>query len=116
MLWHAAYLPASQGAMAMSERIQTKALPWVAFALVSAACIGLVYWGFRAQDDASPIQQLWLFYAPAWLLANMLFGGIHNAPAWSFFPSVVLAVVGQNLVLWRLCSWLSRHMQRWRGA
>ena len=102
--------------MPMSERIQTKALPWVAFSLASAAGIGLVYWGFGAQDAASPIQQLWLFYAPAWLLANMLFGGIHNAPAWSFFPSVVLAVVGQNLVLWRLCSWLWRHRQRWRGA
>ena len=100
----------------MSERIQTKALPWVAFSLASAAGIALVYWGFGAQDDASPVQQLWLFYAPAWLLANMLFGGIHNAPAWSFLPSVVLAVVGQNLVLWRLCSWLWRHVQRWRGA
>jgi hypothetical protein len=71
----------------------------ISFIIVSTLGVLLVLSVFY--DAASPLMRvLWVFYAPAWLISNGLFGGIHGAPAWALIPSIVIAVVGQNALLW----------------
>jgi hypothetical protein len=66
--------------------------------------VGAVYWAFSAEAPAI-VSVFWVFYAPAWLVSNGLFGGIHGAPAWSMLPSIVIAVFGQNLLVWLIVRW-----------
>lgn len=72
----------------------------------------MVYWAFSDRDAPNIVNAIWLFYAPIWILCNAMFGGIHGAPAWSFLPSVVMAVVGQNLILWLGARWIYLYGRR----
>jgi hypothetical protein len=103
--------------MPLAERLRGKtSLQLGAFSIVSALGIALVYWVFSDEQAPALVKTLWLFYAPAWVVSNAFFGGIHGAPAWSFLPSVVLAVVVQNLVLWLLVRWLLHRFPRRRPS
>ena len=55
---------------------------------------------------------VWIFYLPTWILTNAAFGGIHGAPAWSFIPSLVIAVVVQNALLWLIAYKLINHFKK----
>jgi hypothetical protein len=77
---------------------------------LSAMGIALVYGSLYPQAPDS-IKTAMLFYAPAWMFTNALFGGPQNASPWSYWPSIVLAVVGQNVLLWKLFYWLRTKMR-----
>ena len=88
-----------------------RTLYWGVFALwcaISIAGISFGIAGLAPNKEPGLAQAIWLFYAPAWILSNALFGGIHGAPAWSFWPSIVLAVLVQSGLIWALGSWLYR--------
>ena len=87
---------------------------WVAYSLVCALGSVTVYLGITDRAVPSIANAVWMFYLPAWLLCNGLFGGIHGAPAWSLVPSIVMAVCLQNLVIWKLVAWLMRWYKRLR--
>lgn len=92
----------------------TRSTPWriALFCGVSMLGVGAVHWVLLAEPPAI-VSVLWVLYAPAWLVSNGLFGGIHGAPAWSMFPSIVIAVFGQNLIIWLVVRWaLNRLAQR----
>jgi hypothetical protein len=72
--------------------------------IVSAAGVAMVFGALFPKAHASFTYAL-LFYGPAWLATNGLFGGPQNAPGWSYLPSMVLAVAGQNSVIWILVNW-----------
>jgi hypothetical protein len=74
-------------------------------AALSALGIGLVYGSLYPQAPGI-IKAVMLFYAPAWIFTNAVFGGPHDAPAWSYWPSIILAVVGQNALAWKLIIWV----------
>ena len=92
--------------MARRQRLQSASVQTGIFLVMSMLGIALVYRVFSDETAALPIKAAWLFYAPAWILCNAMFGGIHGAPAWSFWPSIFLAVVGQNIALWLAIRWL----------
>lgn len=48
---------------------------------------------------ASFLKYFWEAYAVSWLLVGVVFGGIHNAPAWSFIPTIAIAVLVQNTLI-----------------
>jgi hypothetical protein len=76
---------------------------WTAYLIASAlGCASIdASFAHEAPVAAIPIN---MFYMPVWLMANSFFGGIHGAPRWSFMPSIVIAVFGQNAIIW----WLTR--------
>ena len=92
----------------LSQPVQT-----AVFVAVSTLGATLASW---AANEASPsfLNAIWYFYGPAWVLVNAFFGGIHNAPSWSFFPSVAIAVFGQNLVLWLAWRWFFGRLEQRR--
>lgn len=55
---------------------------------------------------------VWIFYLPTWILTNAAIGGIHGAPAGSFIPSVVIAVVVQNSLIWLIVHKLINHFKK----
>jgi hypothetical protein len=78
---------------------------WLEFGavlLASLAMASYVHWGLNRFPLA---EGLMLFYFPAWLGVNAVFGGIHGAPAWSEIPSVAIAFIVQNVVLWYGAKW-----------
>ena len=84
----------------------------VAGLLLTASAVGIwSVWANLSADGPHLLYWAWLFYAPSWLVFNALFGGIHGAPTWTIMPSVVLAVVSQNLILYSLGRWLARRLR-----
>jgi hypothetical protein len=82
------------------------------FCLFSALGVSLVYLSVESHSSSFS-QFVWVIYAIPWLVVNALFGGIHNAPAWSFIPITVIAVVGTNFLVWylvaRIIGFVRRH-------
>lgn len=76
-----------------------------------AAGVAMVYGALFPRAHESCNYAL-LFYAPAWLATNALFGGPHNAPGWSYLPSIALAVAGQNAALWALITCARNKLNR----
>jgi hypothetical protein len=96
----------------IDQRMQSHFIHAGAFLCVSALGVALAYW---VTSNTAPafVNAVWVFYAPAWLVVNAFFGGIHGAPAWAFLPSVIIAVVSQNLLLWLISRWfLQRREER----
>jgi hypothetical protein len=68
-------------------------------------------WGLRAGlagEEGPVIDALTTLYWPAFVVAHALFGGFHNAPGWSVMPAIVIASVGQTLLVWNVFKWLYR--------
>ena len=80
-----------------------------AVVLVSFVMVGLVVW---AVDRVPFVEAIAAFYAPVWLVVVAVFGGIHGAPAWAGYPSLLIAYSIQNLVLWFGGKWLIRHVAK----
>jgi hypothetical protein len=80
-------------------------------ALVSVPFI----WAFHSLFSEEPhilAERLALLYWPSWIVVNGFFGGIHGAPGWTLMPSVVIAVMGQNLLLWLVVKSVLRRAQK----
>src|SRR5579859_7331730 len=74
-------------------------LEWALYLVVSAfGCVAVHVSLSRSAPVA--VLPVAIFYGPAWLITNAFFGGIHGAPRWSFAPSIVIAVLGQNALIW----------------
>jgi hypothetical protein len=74
-------------------------LEWALYLVVSAVgCVAVHVSLSRSAPVA--VLPLAIFYGPAWLITNAFFGGIHGAPRWSFAPSIFIAVLGQNALIW----------------
>jgi hypothetical protein len=71
------------------------------FSLFSAMEVWFIYLSVEP-GAASFLKYFWDAYAACWLLVNVVFGGIHNAPSWSFIPITAIAVVAQNILAWFL--------------
>ncbi len=86
---------------------------FVLFSALSVVGVILAAWAAMSQQGQPVIAQgVWDFYAIAWLVVNGMFGGIHGDPAWSLLPSIVIAVIGQNAVLWLLIRRLIRSREQ----
>lgn len=72
--------------------------------ILSAAGVAMVYGALFPKTHVSFSYAL-IFYGPAWLATNALFGGPQNAPSWSYLPSMAMAVAGQNTLVWALIAW-----------
>jgi hypothetical protein len=66
--------------------------------MFSAMEVWLIYLSVEP-GAASFLKYFWEAYAVCWLLANAVFGGIHNAPAWSFIPTIAISVLVQNTLI-----------------
>ena len=79
------------------------ALEWAAYLVISALGSVATYVSMSGTPPASALCVA-VFYGPAWFVINAFFGGLHGAPRWSIFPSVIIAVLVQNGMIW----WLIR--------
>jgi hypothetical protein len=79
------------------------ALEWALYLVASALGCAAVDVSLSRSAPAA-VLPLAIFYGPAWFITNAFFGGIHGAPRWSFLPSIVIAVLSQNALIW----WLTR--------
>jgi hypothetical protein len=92
----------------------TRRVPLGIVIVTGASAIGIwAVWSNLSQTDPLfPLFWIWVFYAPAWLLCNALFGGIHGAAGWTMLPSIVLAVGAQNVVIYFVCRLLRKRFTR----
>jgi hypothetical protein len=88
----------------------------VAEVLLATSTIGVwsVYANLSVGTPPHLLYWIWTFYAPVWFAFNALFGGIHGAPQWSIMPSVLLAVVSQNALLYFSGRWVVQWVARSR--
>jgi hypothetical protein len=87
-------------------------------ALLVMSVIGVWSVSVNLSESASPLlfRWVWIFHAPSWLAVNGFFGGIHEVPRWSIMPSIVAAVVAQNVLLYAVGRWLIRWAHRRRAG
>jgi hypothetical protein len=81
-------------------------LEWVLYLVISAIGCAAVHVSLSRSAPVA-VLPVAIFYGPAWLITNAFFGGIHGAPRWSYAPSILIAVLGQNALFW----WVSRFIR-----
>jgi hypothetical protein len=81
----------------------------VAFCVVTGIAVPFVYFGILSNTPTVIEQGFVRFYAWSWVVSFGMFGGMEVAPAWAPIPAAILAVAGQNLLIYVLI----RRLARW---
>ena len=87
-------------------------LELVAFCVITGIGAALLYHGLFNNRVSTLENGAAHIYGWAWYLFLGMFGGLHSAPAWSAFPSAILAVAFENLLVYllikRIAGWIRR--------
>jgi hypothetical protein len=82
----------------------------VAFCIVTGIAVPFVYFGVWSNTPTAIEYGFVRFYAWSWVVSFAMFGGMEVAPAWAPIPAAIIAVFGQNVLIYfvikRLVHWI----------